>query len=497
MVMRVGGLATGMDIDQIVNRLMDAERIPLRKLEQDRTLLTWKQEAFRDLNLALSEFERMMLDMKMSRTYETKKIRSTQENAVTATGGSQASEGTYNIQVEQLATTAMNVGGRGVDIEQVVELEGPIIFYTFDETGNKKTHEIEVEEGDTVGKILQKITNGDSPVRAFIDGSGENSRVILETTRTGQYNTTDEFGGAEIGFEEDSFFTDILKLTVGKADPNDPNSTGETGGQNAKFTYNHGLTLETRDNSYTINNINFQFHDTTDGHASLSVTNDVDHAFDKIMAFVDKYNAVIEKLNDSQQERRYRDYLPLTQEQRDEMSEKEIERWEEQAKSGLLRGERVIVDGMTNMRRSWYESSNADGVYQSITQIGITTSKDYLDGGKLIIDEEKLKEALRDNPSDVRKLFADSKNGVVGKLEKSVKQTIDRIHDHAGRATSTLDNYALGKRMKDIDEQIDAFQRRLIQVENRYWNQFTQMEKAIQRMNEQSSYMFAQFYGDM
>lgn len=497
MVMRVGGLATGMDIDQIVNRLMDAERIPLRRLEQDRTLLTWKQEAFRDLNLALSELDRMMLDMKMSRTYETKNIQSTQANAVTATGGSQAAEGTYHIKVDQLATTAMNVGTEGVDLEEVVDIDEQIVFYTYKANGDRQEHTIDVEEGDTIASILQKITNGDSPVRAFIDGSDGNSRVILETTRTGQYNTTNEFGGAEIGFEEGSFFTDVLKLTAGKADANDPNSPGEIGGANAKFTYNHGLNIESRDNSYTINNINLQFHDVTEGHASLSVANDVDHAFDNIMAFVDKYNEVIDKLNKTQQERRYRDFPPLTQEQRDEMSEKEIERWEEQAKSGLLRGERVIVDGMTNMRRSWYESSNADGVYQSITQIGITTSKDYLDGGKLIVDEEKLKEALRDNPSEVRKLFADSKNGVVGKLEKSVKQTIDRIHDHAGRATSTLDNYALGKRMKDIDERISDFQRRLVQVENRYWNQFTQMEKAIQRLNEQSSYLFSQFYGNM
>src|SRR5690625_2645684 len=496
MVMRVGGLATGMDIDQIVNRLMDAERIPLRRLEQDRTLLTWKQEAFRDLNLALSEFDRMMLDMKMSRTYETKKIHSTQENAVTATGGSQAANGTYYIEVEQLATAAMNVSTEGVDIDQSIDMndyeDGKITFSTFNADGTKAEHEITIDEGDTVGSILAKITNDNSiPVRAFIQEIKGETRVVLESTRTGKYRDTEVYGdGPEIDFGGNPFFSDVLKL----------DQEEETNAQNAKFTYNHGLTIESTDNTYTINNINLQFHDTTDGHASLSVTNDVDQAFDKIMAFVDKYNEVIEKLNGSQQERRYRDYLPLTQEQKDEMTEKEIERWEEQAKSGLIRGERVIVDGMTNMRRSWYEASNADGEYRSITDIGISTYKDYLDGGKLIVDEEKLKDALRENPSDVRRLFAQNtadNKGVIYKLEEAVKQTVDRIHDHAGRATSTLDNYALGKRMKDLDKQIDAFQRRLVQVENRYWNQFTQMEKAIQRMNEQSSYMFSQFYGNM
>src|SRR5690625_7456153 len=103
---------------------------------------------------------------------------------------------------------------------------------------------------------------------------------------------------------------------------------------------------------------------------------------------------------------------------------------------------------MTNMRRSWYEASNADGEYRSITAIGISTSEDYLNGGKLIVDEEKLKDALRENPSDVRRLFAQNtadNKGVIYKLEEAVNQRVDRIHDHAGGATSTLAYYPLGK----------------------------------------------------
>src|SRR5690625_784392 len=246
MVMRVGGLATGMDIDQIVNRLMDAERIPLRRLEQDRTLLTWKQEAFRDLNLALSEFDRMMLDMKMSRTYETKKIHSTQENAVTATGGSQAANGTYYIEVEQLATAAMNVSTEGVDIDQSIDMndyeDGKITFSTFNADGTKAEHEITIDEGDTVGSILAKITNDNSiPVRAFIQEIKGETRVVLESTRTGKYRDTEVYDdGPEIDFGGNPFFSDVLKL----------DQEEETNAQNAKFTYNHGLTIESTDNTY-------------------------------------------------------------------------------------------------------------------------------------------------------------------------------------------------------------------------------------------------------
>lgn len=509
MVMRVGGLATGMDIEQIVNRLMDAERMPLRRMEQDRTMLTWKQDAFRELNRSLLELDNMMLDMKLSHTYQTKNVQSSQESAITATGSSNTQDGVYHIEVKQLATTAINVGTSGVNPDKTVDVDEQIVFYTFDEAGNKQTHEIEIEDGDTIGNILVKITNQDNNVRAFYDATSE--RVVLETTRTGNYNTKKDengnnlfFGGAEIGFDEDSFFAKELGLGIGKAqdDPNeggDEQPKGEIGGTDAIFTYNYGLELTSKNNSYSINNLDLQFHNVTNGHASISVSNDVEHSFDQIMAFVNKYNEVIDKLNESQQEQKYRDFPPLTKEQKDEMSEDEIEKWEERAKSGILRGEHAITDGMFQMRRSWYSNVETDGEFTSLTQIGITTSPDYLNGGKLIVNEDELKRALRDHPNDVEKLLSNStegsSKGLINRLEEAVEITMDKIDKHAGKGTSTLDNYTLGKRMKDLDQRISAFEDRLMRVETRYWNQFTQMEKAIQRMNDQSSMIFSQFGG--
>ncbi|MDY0393232.1 flagellar cap protein FliD N-terminal domain-containing protein [Virgibacillus halophilus] len=71
--MRIGGLATGMDIDELVNKLMTAERVPLNKMQQNQTTLTWQRDAFRDVNKTLKELDDMMLDMKLSKAYNTKK----------------------------------------------------------------------------------------------------------------------------------------------------------------------------------------------------------------------------------------------------------------------------------------------------------------------------------------------------------------------------------------------------------------------------------------
>src|SRR5699024_5741750 len=102
MVMRVGGIASGMDIEAMVQKLMEAERMPLDRLKQQQTTLTWKRDAFREINSTLLELDKMMLDMKMSYTYNPKTAVSSQEGAITATANSNASNGSYEIKVKQL-----------------------------------------------------------------------------------------------------------------------------------------------------------------------------------------------------------------------------------------------------------------------------------------------------------------------------------------------------------------------------------------------------------
>lgn len=481
MVMRVGGLATGMDIESMVNKLMEAERIPLTKMEQDRTEIEWKRDAFRDVNKNLLELRELLRDMKYSKTYQTKIVTSSQEGAVTATGSTSATNGSYNIQVDQLATSAMRVSGEDFDIDaDLSNYENQEIKYTtYNEDGEAIEHKVDIDEGDTIKDVLKKINADDSPVRAFYD---ENSKqIVMETTRTGSYNEN----GSEITFEENSFFDDVLKLGE------------EKGGENAKFTYNNGLELESKDNSYSLNGVTFQFHNTTESAATLTVTNDVETSFEAITQFVETYNKVVETINQTQIEESFRDFKPLTAEQKKEMSEDEIKQWEEKAKSGLLRRESSLTNGAYRMRSVMSSIVSTDGEFTALTQIGISTTMNYMDGGKLEIDEDKLREAIQNNPDDVQKLFSnsseDGSEGIVNRLESAVKDTMGSIEEKAGKSTHTLENYTLGKQMKELNERINLFELKMQKVETRHWNQFTQMEKAIQRLNDQSAQLFSQF----
>ncbi|HHU18944.1 MAG TPA: flagellar hook-associated protein 2 [Bacilli bacterium] len=501
MGMRVGGLATGMDIDGIVKDLMAAERIPLDKLEQDKTRIEWQRDAFRDVNTMLLELDQLMLDMKLNRTYNTKSATSSNQ-AVTATAGSGATEGSYNIKVTQLATSAINATNgtlsefMGLEdgkvnpfsslSEQVESLSGDfpkeVSFKTYH--NGEQTHTIEVTEEDSLNSILTKITNTkEAGVRAFYDV--QTDRVIMERTSAGEFNS----GGAEIEFVADendfNFFADIFGL----------DSEKEQGGTDAKFEYN-GIELTSKTNTTTLNGITFTFNDLTD-RTNINITNDTEAAFDNIKNFVDKYNEMVDKINGKLTEDHHRDYPPLTSEQMEEMSDREIELWEEKARSGLLRRDPILTNALSQMRQAWTDRVANDGPFSHFSQIGISTTANYMDGGKLEINENKLRAALQEDSDAVYKLFSNNaegaERGIVNRLEDAIDRTTERINQQAGRSTYQPHQYALGRRLKGMDDRIEVFKRRLQQVEDRYWKQFSAMESAIQRMNEQSNYLFSQF----
>lgn len=525
--MRIGGLASGIDTDAIMKDLMRAERIPLDKMEQDKQLLEWQRDAYREINRMLFELDEMAFDLKLERNFKTKSFHSTQEHAVTARGGASAGVGNYRIEVKQLATTAMNVSNNAIEnIDEPIQGHiGQHTFYTFNEDGKLEAHTFEIKENDTIRDVIKKINDDlNNNIRLMYDET--TNKVVMETTRTGRYNSeiksavqfdeeTETYSvsietvdGESITItadnEEDlnhilqneiifdsstnSFFTDVLHL----------NPEAENHATNAKIVYNESYVVDgLKDNSYTINGVTFELHAVTNGPATINVQNDVDETVEKITEFVDKYNEVIEKINEKLRETRYRDYPPLTEAQREEMEEREIELWEERAKSGILRGDTILSSALTNLRQNWYAVIDTGGKYTTLSQIGIKTTSDYMDGGKLEVNEDTLREALETDPESVFRLFSnsseDDSRGILNRLEDTLDRTMDQINRRAGKGTDTLENYTLGRRMKDVEDRMDAFEDRLKQIEDRYWRQFTQMEKAISIMNQQSMMLMSAF----
>jgi flagellar hook-associated protein 2 len=516
--MRIGGLASGMDIDQLVKDLMKAERMPLDKLYQKKQILEWQRDDYRSMNSLLQELDTHIFNnLTLQSSFLKKKVVSSDESAVTATALSTAPNVTNQINVTDIATVTTwvsdaaiaNNGGNPIDpnanLNTITFNTGKNFAAAFtikldvtlpDGTPkNGVTVDIDPTQ-DSLNDIITKINQKtDLNVAMFYD---ENTKKMVFSS-----NKTGSGASLKITNGSNQVTVDFFKALgfSSAAEGAEITAVNKTNGKDATFTLN-GYSMTKKENIFTINGITYTLKK-ANSSATITSSTDVDSMFNTIKGFVDKYNEIIGKINDKISEERYRDYPPLTDEQKEAMTEKQIELWEEKAKSGLLRHDSILSSGLSQMRLDIYSQvsgANINTNYDTLSEIGITTSSNYLDNGKLIIDETKLREALQEDPNAVFELFNASGSdfnttGIAERLRDTIKDTIGKIEKKAGKTLWTNQMFTIGRNLDQLEDQIDRFEDRLIQIEDRYWRQFTAMEQAIQRANQQSMYLMNAFGG--
>ncbi|MBE3554629.1 MAG: flagellar filament capping protein FliD, partial [Thermicanus sp.] len=273
-------------------------------------------------------------------------------------------------------------------------------------------------------------------------------------------------------------------------------------GQNADITVNDA-SFSMESNQFTINGINYELRGT--GTSTLTVSNDTDAVFDKIVQFIGKYNDTIDKINAKLSEPKYRDYLPLTDAQREAMTDQQVEKWEAKARSGILQRDDLLQGTLYQLRAGFSNTvAGLDPSMDSMFDLGFTTGS-YETNGKIIIDETKLRSALEQNPEKVMALFTQvdtdpndnvDERGLAVRLYDSLNSAIKKLTDKAGSPAMMTDTESvIGKALDQLADDMSNFEDHLKQVEDRYWRQFTAMEQAIQRANMQSGWLMQQFGG--
>lgn len=236
---------------------------------------------------------------------------------------------------------------------------------------------------------------------------------------------------------------------------------------------------------------------------TLTSSTDVDNMVDKIKKFVETYNGLVTTINGKLKESYDRNYPPLTDEQKEDMSEDEIEKWEAKAKTGLLRNDSILTNGLYGMRSTFMNSVGGlgDATIDALAEIGITTSSTTSDGGKLVIDEDKLRTAIEKDADQVAAIFTNTgsvskdpatgktvdSRGIAQRLRDELKDFTGQIEKKAGKASSTNQTFTIGRRLDEVEDSIDRWLEKLKNTESRYWKQFTAMEQAINKANSQSS----------
>ncbi|MEY8752147.1 flagellar filament capping protein FliD [Alkalicoccobacillus gibsonii] len=342
-------------------------------------------------------------------------------------------------------------------------------------------------DSQSLDSVMKSFNDSNAGVNMFFDD--HTGQISVTRKETGVYNA-----GKEMVFSG-SFMTETLKLK----------NENEKQGSNASFTVN-GLETERRTNTFTISGMTVTLKDTfTEGKAvTLNASTDVDSVVDTVKEFVKQYNELLEHVNGKLTETRNRDFDPLTEEERDGLSDKEAERWEEKARAGHLRNDPLLRGSFDQMRQVLYQPVNTgtDTEFTHLSAIGITTSSDYMSRGKLEINEDKLRAAIEKDPDGVFDLFnadgeTSGEQGIARRLRNSISTTVDSISKTAGGAGYAQNHqFAIGRELNDIDKRIKTFEMRLEQKEKRYWAQFTAMEAAVQRANNQGDMLMSQLMGN-
>ncbi|WP_175444331.1 flagellar hook-associated protein 2 [Alkalicoccus daliensis] len=526
---RMTGFASGMDINQMVSDLMRAERQPLEPMQQNSMELQLKIDEYRQMNLKFSEFRNNTFDgILRSSNMRSRETVSSNEAAVTARASASTPEGSYTISDASLARAEMHVSeaagengsfvndlaafDRSESFLQQAELlhgveegqtEAAFAIAVFDENGAAVPQEFTVDESSSLDDILNDVNQSALGVQAFYDEFS--GRISLQRAETGVFNETGneiqfgeidadgEFIEAEPG--EQHFFSTAFGLE---------NNTPMQEAANAAFTMNGLSEMERRSNSFEINGLNVTLNQPFTEQVSIGVSSDDEKIFDTVMGFVEDYNELVSAMQEKTGEEYFRDYAPLTDEQRRELSDTEVEMWEEKSNSGLLRRDSIISGAVSSMRSQFYEPVNtADGdqAFTQITEIGITTSTDFRQGGILEVNEEQLRASIAEDPDAVFNLFAadgetQEERGIARRLRATLDDSIQQIGQRAGRTEmSGNQTFTLGRELEQQSDQISNFERRMQQVEQRYWSQFNAMEQAMARANAQAEQLMSQMGG--
>lgn len=273
------------------------------------------------------------------------------------------------------------------------------------------------------------------------------------------------------------------------------------------------VTLTRGSNTFSLDGLNITVSGTfgydTDGTLAanpdpVTLTSKVDS--DKITSAVSDmikdFNSIIELVNSQLTTKPDRNYSPLTDEQKEEMTDDQIAAWEEKAKAGVLFNDsdlRTLSDSL----RFILDSGSVDK--STLASYGISTSTSYGDNGKLVFDETKFRAALESDPEAVKKLFTKTANSTTGetdgimarlnavteKYAATTGATKGILIQKAGSTyapTSVISN-SLQKSIDSVDDYIETLKDQLSTETDRYISQFTNLETLISQMNSQSSYL--------
>lgn len=359
------------------------------------------------------------------------------------------------------------------------------------------------DQDDTLAEMMSKVNKADVGV------------TMTYNSITGQLEmTADDTGAGNSLVVTEGDTTNFLSVLLSDA----------TEGTDAKITLD-GQSLTRSSNTITVDGVTYTVSQITTEDAAVSVTQDTDGVYDLISSFVEDYNTLIETINTAIDENADSDYPPLTDDQKEDMTDEEIEAWETKAKVGLLEGDSTLETLLSSLRTALIDSVSGQTI--SLASIGISSGT-YDEKGTLYIDEDTLTAAIASDPEAIMKLFTQQatsttsdgvsigttsvlrsltssqlntrykEEGIAYRFYDILQKNISTIRDNAGNKglllekagaendatetdntlTTLIDKYTAA--MEEEEDRLDEF-------EDNLYDKYTTLETYISTMNSQLS----------
>lgn len=295
-------------------------------------------------------------------------------------------------------------------------------------------------------------------------------------------------GLADINVDSDG------KVTVnGNADGTLPEGMALIKASDSKILLN-GAEMTSSSSTVSANGLNIELTGLTktDEPITFSVSSDTDAVYKSIKNFLTEYNSLIKEMNELYTADSAKGYEPLTSEQKKDMSDDDIKLWEDKIKASLLRSDSSLGTIRNAMKSAMMTQVTYNGKKYSLASFGISTSRDYTEGGQYHIygdsedsayadQTDKLKKALDEDPDTVVNVLS----GIFGNLRKTMS---DKMAGSKVSSTQTFySDIKMKDDIKDYEKQIKQWETKLADMEDAYYRKFTAMETALAKLQSQQS----------
>ena len=534
MPIRITGLNSGLDTEAIISELVSAYRTKEEKYQKAQTKLSWKQDAWKDLNIKVRSLYDNISNLRFTSAWTMKKTTVSDSTKATVTAAGSCVNGTQTLKIKQLAKGTYITGG---EISNTSAGTAPTSATKLSELGYTGSGgDIQVKDssgnvvktvsvtGNTTIKDLVSALNGAGDTKASFDAT--NKRIFMTSNKTGEQNAFSLDGDA-----------DILK-TVGLSEEG---GASIVDAQDSEIELN-GAKFTSANNTYTVNGLTIDCLAET-GNSEISITTSVDtqSMYDQVKSFLSQYNSLMKEMYSLYNADSAKGYEPLTDSEKDQMTDTEVEKWEEKIKAALLRRDDTLDGIMSTMKNAMstsyyiyngnavtYDSDkqyykcngnaikNSDGSYvtsasqlklwasangakkYSLSSFGIKTeayatmtansSHDayHIDGDAddsvSKNNSDVLMNMLSSDPDTVSSFMKQLTSGLYSAIDTKMKSVKGLSSSY-----TIYNDIEMAREYSDYTDTISKWEDKLTDLEDSYYKKFAAMESALASLQSQSS----------